>query len=438
MAVPTGVQRLLGKSFSENSQDQTKVLLKASLLLLSLGVFATSVLLFALGDLILASYDIDMVLVFLAVLLVASTSFRNLFRGTVIASLKTKALPIVRIVSGIVKLGLAIILVSIGMEEIGLMIGFTSFFILSSILLAINVFIIFRSLERKSGLKLKEAVKKIFSASVVSWIPELIRKPGTHLGTIIIFGTIGASQAGVYFISFSVANAIIVLVTVLLAYGFPLLSGMSDGRKKLVWRLIKMSLVFGIPITSIVMFYANDILYIFGKEYAEASFALEILLVSVLPIIVGRGVITLVYSYGNYRQVLALGLARDIPRISLYFILVPIYGISGAALSFTVGSLIGFIVALIIAKNIGLKIYSKDLSIIFVIPMILGFILSYYEVNFVLSITTILLVSYLSYLKLGIITREDLNDSVMVLPRKISTPTFKILDKLAKKFNPSY
>jgi len=318
------------------------------------------------------------------------------------------------------------------------MIGFTSFFILSSILLAINVFIIFRSLERKSDLKLKDAVKKIFSASVVSWIPELIRKPGTHLGTIIVFGTIGASQAGVYFISFSVFSAIIILVTVLLTYGFPLLSGMKDGRKKLVWRFIKMSLAFGMPITSFVMFYANDILYIFGKEYAEGSFALEILLLSILPVVVGIGVRTLVYAYGNYRQVLKLGLAINIPRIILYFILVPIYGITGAALSFTAGSLIGFIVALIIAKKVGLKIFTKDLAIIFVIPMVLGFVLSYYEVNSVLSVIAILLISYISYLKLGIITREDLNDSVMVLPRKISTPTFKVLDKLAKKLNSSY
>ena len=48
-----------------------------------------------------------------------------------------------------------------------------------------------------------------------------------------------------------------------------------------------MSLVFGLPIVSIVMFFPNDILQVFGNEYLEGSFALEILLLSILPVVVG-------------------------------------------------------------------------------------------------------------------------------------------------------
>ena len=34
--------------------------------------------------------------------------------------------------------------------------------------------------------------------------------------------------------------------------------------------------------------------------------------------------------------------------------------------------------------------------------------------------------------------RDDLNDSLLILPNKISAPTLKILNKFAKKLNPSY
>ena len=438
LGVPTGVQRLLGKSFSEKLYEQTKVFVKASLILLSVGIFATSLLLLILGEWILAAYDIDMVLIFIAILLVISSVLQHFFRATAISSLKTKIIPITGIVSGIVKIVSAIILVSIGMETLGVVIGFTLFFIISAILLAVNLSMILKSSEIKSEIKIKNAIRITFSSSVVTWIPDLIRRPGFYLGTIIVFGTIGASQAGIYFITFSIANALITIVQILLTYGLPLLSGMNEGRKKLAWRLTKMSLVFGLPITTIVMFFPNNILQVFGKDYLEGSFVLQILLLSILPVIVGRGIMTLVYAYGNYSHVLAIGLAMNLPRIVLYFILVPMYGISGAAFSFTIGSLIGFIVSLVIAKKVGMKISPKDLMILFFIPTILGLVLSYYEMNFVLSIIIILLVSYISYLRIGIISRDDLNDSILILPNKISGPTLKILNKFAKKINPSY
>jgi len=401
-------------------------------LLLTIGIFASSLLLLVLGEWILGYYQIDAVLIFIAIFIVVAMCFTNFLRAAAISSLKTKIIPIIGTISGIVKIVSVIILVSIGMNVIGVLIGFTSFLILSSILLAINLTVILKSSEKKSEMKIKDAFRYIFSASVVAWIPDLVNRLGFFLGTIIIFGTIGASQAGVYFITFSVATALITIVPILLTYGLPLLSGMKDGRKKLVWRLTKMSLVFGLPIVSIVMFFPNDILQVFGNEYLEGSFALEILLLSILPVVVGRGILTLVYAYGNYSHVLAIGLAMNLPRIVLYFILVPMYGISGAAFSFTVGSLIGFTISLIIAKKVGLKIFAKDLGIIFAIPTILGLGLSYYEINFVFSIIIILLISYISYLRIGIISREDLNDSLMILPKKIAIPTLKVLNKLIK------
>lgn len=432
MAVPIGVQRFLGKSFSENILEQAKVFIKASLVLISIGVFVSSLLLLFFGDMILANYDIDILLIFIAILLVASTCFTTLFRGVVIASLKTKILPITSLVSGILKIGLAIILVSIGTEVIGVLLGFVSFTVLSSILLAINVIMIFKSTEKKSEIKLKTAIKNTFSSSVVSWIPELIRRPGMYLGTIVVFGFQGASDAGVYFIGFSVFQAILLISSVLLTIGLPLLSGMKDGRKRLVWRLIKISLVFGLPITSIVMFYAGDILQVFGKEYSDDALTLVILLSSMLPLVVGIGIRTLVYAYGNYRQVLAIGMGVNLPRIILYFILIPMYGTSGAAYSFTIGSIIGFIVSLVIAKKVGLEIYSKDLMIIFTIPTVLGFILSYIEMHLVISIIIILLGSYISYLRIGIIKNDELNDLVLILPKKISGPVKNILTKFIK------
>jgi len=433
VGVPNGVQRFLGKSFAENLLNDAKVFVKASILLVSIGIACSSILLLFLGEWIFSNYDIDFFLIIFAILLVATTCLSNLFRGIIISSLNTRILLITNIVSGGVKIGLGVTLILIGTEVIGVMIGFTSFTILSSILLGINVIMIFRSSEKKSEIKLKGSIKNIFSASVVNWIPELIRMPGIHLGTIVMFGVQGAGLAGVYFIAFSVFNAMLVIISVLLTIGFPIISGMQSGRKKLVWRLTKISLVFGLPISSIIMFFADHILLVFGKAYSDdGSFTLVILSFSILPIIVSLGVRNLVYAYGNYRQVLAIGLGVNLPRIVLYFTLIPLYGASGAALSFTIGSVIGLIVSIVIAKKVGLKIFGKDLGIIFAIPTGLGYLLSYYEINFAVSITLILVISYFAYLRIGIIKRDDLDDSISILPKKIAVPTLKILKKFVR------
>ena len=136
---------------------------------------------------------------------------------------------------------------------------------------------------------------------------------------------------------------------------------MSDRRKRLVWQAMKLSLVVTLTIASAAIAYSDDIMMLFGTHYVDASMTLKILLLSVLPFTLNVGIGTLVYSYGNYRQVLALGLASSVPRIIFYFVFVPMFGNNGAALSFTLGSIIAFVVSLVVAKKIGMFMFWKDL-----------------------------------------------------------------------------
>jgi len=225
---------------------------------------------------------------------------------------------------------------------------------------------------------------------------------------------------------------------VFLEYAYPYLSGIQHGRKEITWKITKISLIFGMPILSVVIFYSKDILQLFGNSYIEGSFTLEILLWATLPLVVSGGVKTLVYAYGNYRQVLAIGLSISLPRVVLYFILVPIFGITGAALSFTIGTLVGFVISLIIAKKVGLRIFFKDLALIFTIPIVLGFSFSYFEIDIILSVFVIILVPYILFIRLGILSKDDIHDSIIILPKNIAEPALNLIDKIAKKLNPSY
>ncbi|MGI0021275.1 MAG: hypothetical protein ACRD9Q_00295 [Nitrososphaeraceae archaeon] len=438
IGVPTGVQRFLAKIFSEQKIQDARVFIRASLVLVTIGILSCSIAILIIQDVFHDVFKIDQSLVLVFVVLIAASSTFNLFRSIIISSLKTKMLPIITVVAVSFKIGLGIILVLIGTGALGITIGFTLFPILGSILLFVALITILGKSNVKPETKLKQSIKDTLSASLANWFPALINTFGSQLGTVVVFGTKGASHAGVYFIAFSVFSAIFAVTSVLLSIAYPALSAMSDGRKRFAWRMIKMSLVVTLPIASSLIFYAREIMQLFGQGYVDGAFALQILLLSSLPAVIVSGVNSLVYSQGNYRRVLVIGLASSIPRVLLYFIVVPLYGSIGAALSFTLGSIIGFVVSIIFARAIGLQIFWRELLLVQIIPVGLGFVLKYMEINYVAGILITIITSYILFLKMRIISRVDIQDSIGILPAKIASPTLRIINAVAKKLDRQY
>jgi len=117
-------------------------------------------------------------------------------------------------------------------------------------------------------------------------------------------------------------------------------------------------------------------------------------------------------------------------RVLLYFILVPLYGSEGAAVAFTLGSAIGFIVSIIIAKRIGMLILWKDLVLIFIIPAGLAFTLDYFHVIYIIGIPVILVLSLIFLRMSGVLSKSDVRESLGILPDSIGKPLINILNKL--------
>jgi O-antigen/teichoic acid export membrane protein len=157
-----------------------------------------------------------------------------------------------------------------------------------------------------------------------------------------------------------------------------------------------------------------------------------------LPTAILTGITTLVYSYGNYRRFLLISLGTNIPRTALYFVLVPIYGITGAAASYTIGSIIGLIVSVVIANRIGMTLFWKDLVLMVIIPASIAMLLSYLQVNYIIGILSVILISYALLLKLQIVSRSDLSNMAVILPYSVSLTLMKLMTKLGRKLKRSY
>jgi O-antigen/teichoic acid export membrane protein len=287
--------------------------------------------------------------------------------------------------------------------------------------------------------KFRDIFKSIITASIPSWIPTLVTSIGSaDLGIIIVFGSKGASQAGSYFLAYAIFSALAAISYSLFTIAFPLLSGMVDGRKRLTWNLIKMSLIISLPISIPIIFYSYNIILLFGPAYADASLALTVLLLSLLPNCIVIGVTTLAYSFGNFRQVLFLGLAAAVPRVILYFFLVSSYGSTGVAISYSIGSVIAFIVSAIIAKKIGLIISWRDVLSVMTIPLGLSLLCSFFSINYITTIITTIGVSYILFIRFNILKRREVENTLSLLPKSIGNPIIKIVSVLGTKINREY
>jgi O-antigen/teichoic acid export membrane protein len=173
-----------------------------------------------------------------------------------------------------------------------------------------------------------------------------------------------------------------------------------------------------------------------GQNYGGASSPLQILLLSLLPAVVASGTSVLVYAYGHYKQVLAIGLATNVPRTILYFVLIQMYGNEGAALSYTIGAITGFAISIIVAKRMNFQIFWKDLGLIMVIPAGIGLAMNYFGLNYIVGIVVTIALSYLLFLKLQILTSLDIADVSVILPGKASKAALhvsRIIERALRK-----
>jgi O-antigen/teichoic acid export membrane protein len=436
VGIPGGIQKYLGKNLSENNIANIKGHINTSLLFTILGIIGTTVVILILKDWIYEVFKIQYDLLIIMILIVGFSSFSGLLRSIIIPTLKIKIITVTSVIATSVKILVAFILVWIGTDVLGILIGYLLYPLVSSIIFSISIRnTVYRQLFEKKLINVFLSLKEIFVVSLSFWIPNVINVIGSQLGTVSVFLSSGSTNAGVYFIAFSICTGITLVVSVLSTIAYPMVSAMKDGRKNAVWRLIKISLIITVPISISIIFYAPNVLQIFGHDYALGSENLIILLLSIVPTSILSGIGVLVYAYGHNTQFMLIGLFTSVPRVILYFILVPLFGGNGAAITYLIGSVAGFILSLYVAKRTRLKLFWKQILLVLAIPLLFSASTKYLNIDFVLGISITIIASYLLFLKLRLLNDEDVRDIINLLPPKVSHLMVRIFRKFYKRSN---
>jgi O-antigen/teichoic acid export membrane protein len=437
LGVPIGVSRFLARFFHENDLESAAVYVKVSFILISIGVFSSVTILWIIKAWI--NPGLDPTLIISAMLIIGSSAIAALLNLIIVASLKTKILPKVMAVGTSVRTIIVIILVLGQAGALGIVLGYSIYEILVCILLTFAILGLLKRQDKKPLVKTSDTFKRIINASVPIWAPRLITVlGGANFGTVVVFGSYGSSEAASYFLANIICGAITATVSPLYAIAYPALCAMTDDRKRFTWRIIKISMAILCPLSLSVIFYSHDVINLFGQDYSEASLFLRILLLGVLMGSVTGMVGQLVYAYGKYRQIMYVGLASSIPRTVLYFVLVPLFGGTGAAMSFLIGSIINFVLSIILAKKNGLVIHWKVFTLLVILPILPAFLFSYLQVNFILGIISTIVVSLIAFLRFKILTKSDVEDSINVLPKDIARPLLIVLNKVGRVLNKDY
>ena len=433
IGIPGSIQRFLGKRFSERRLEDAKIYVVTSLFFTSIGIIV-SCLFIVVGGHFFELIKIDSTLQFILIFVIISKSIQLLLSSVVISTLKTRVLAVVNTISSTTKIAISTIMVLIGAGITGLAFSYLLFdSLLSSVLLGIVIMKYMKPVSKeKIGPRVSyiHASKDILTGGVTNWIPTLVTNIGLQLGTIVLFGSKGANDAAVYFLAISIVNGILFSTTAIFAIALPALSSMQDARKRLAWQTIRWSFLISIPLSSSLVFFSVDVMRLFGENYVKGEFPLQILLLSILPIILADGIANLTFSYGNYKQSLAIHLAMNIPRIVLYFALIPNYGIIGGAVSFVIGSILALIVTIIIISKIRINIFWKDLALIPVIPLAIGYLLHTLQFNYIYAIPITIAASYVILFKLHTVTGSDIQDLLSILPNSLSNQILIIWRKI--------
>jgi len=406
LGVPIGVQRFIGKAFSNNDASSFKSYFMGAMTFLIFSSGTAALILVGLSGFVSLSIGIPISFIAIAAIMAFTSGLATLFGIAFISSIRTDISLYTGVIASAARLALGVLLISVGLDALGVAVGYLISSIVSLVFLGIlGVRLLGLHAPRLTFLHTKEIVQSGFA----NWVPTVIATIGAQLSVIVVYGFHGSFEAGLYYISFAMASVISAVSASVTGLSFPILSGMTDGRKRACWRAIKISLVIVVPLTVSLAAYPEVALGFFSPDYVIASNILLVLLFATVPQGLIDGVNSLAYAYGKYRLVLVMGLAISVPRTVMYMILTPSMGGLGAALSLLSGTVIGLIAAFGVTKRIGLEFRWRDLIVAFT-PLALTAVCKV-PIPWFLGILIILAGATLTYTRLGLLTKSDLKES---------------------------
>lgn len=415
LGIPLGAMRLMGKANAQGQSREFSAIFNTSLIVLVTSSILGTILVIVLRDYLYTLTDLTTTYLYMACIIAILTGISSAFRSVFICVRRTLVIPLSVVLGGLVRIGAGIVLVWLGWGTLGASIGYGMLAVVKFVLLLGFLVVIPVSLFPSRSIFSMKVAGEVIKAGAVNWFPLIILAVGSQLGILIVYGIRGPEETGFYFIAYTIASAVWAIPSSIWETALPVLSGMVEGRKRLTWKGTKLGMVITVPIIVILFLCSNAILGFFGSEFLLVYTALTLLLASALFIPILNGVQTLAYARGEYREVLLIGLASNVPKVVLYLVLVPLYGANGAALAFLVGTALGFVYSIIVALRMGFHLFWRQTILILSLPVGIGAAAYFLHLHWILVVILVPAACIIGYVMLKVVTIEEIKEIISFL-----------------------
>lgn len=429
LGTPFGIQRFIGKEYAQNDFASISSLLASSMSLVLVLSILASVIILAFGQqaILLTKLPWEF-LIASTILLIALVIYQLLF-SSLIAVSQSKFLLFGAIAQNASKILIVILLLHAGYGLISIVISYVASTLIS---LPIMSLAILRNIPIPHKITFISDIRRLIKASSVNWVPTIISTIGAQLSVLVVLGYSGAAQAGEYYIASIVFSAAIAVPMAIINAAFPVMSAMTEQSKVLTSRIIKIGLIFSVPLSVILAIYSNDILKLLNPHFENASLPLILFMIAVAPTVLNYGIYFMLYALGKYRSVLIIGLSENVSKIILYFILVPNFGAIGAVISFVSGPLIALAVISITQK----KHYSiawKKVLLVVAIPLIVGLCIYLSKFGPFVGIPLVISSAFYLYIRFTMITVSELREIIYsLLPEFLARKIYPRVEQVVR------
>lgn len=247
----------------------------------------------------------------------------------------------------------------LGLNETSLVITFLSFYVLSTLPLFGPVFHFFRKEEQKTETHKSASGSESFKEILGLSFPMLITASATLTISYMDFLMLGyyvpEAQIGYYTISTKLAQATVFILASVNAVSAPKFSELFHADKKeelrlLVVRTTRIILLLSLPVTVFLIVFGNQVLQVFGAEFVNGYIALVFLALAKI-VSAACGSVGYLLNMTNHQKVYRnITLVSCCLNIILNIILIPDWGINGAAFATMISIMFNNLVALVYIK----------------------------------------------------------------------------------------
>ncbi len=278
----------------------------------------------------------------------------------------------------------------------------------SSLLIAFMV-VLRKAGKINFGFKLKNAVitlKQSFPFAILIFLMVFY----TRIDAVMLERMLpdGKTQAGIYAQGFRILDALSMMAYLFASILLPLFAKMIKEKQAINETLSHSFALLIIPslgLSFAILFYSKEFMQLLYHEHIyESAKVLSLLIIGFIGIATTYIFGTLLTAAGKLKTLNRIALGAVIVNILLNMLLIPYYGVIGAAFSsmltqVTMGIMQGIIVIVIFRIKIRLVTYIKYLSIVFTtvfIIILLNEVFETWYISFTLTIFSTIIISFLT------------------------------------------